>query len=63
MPKQIKYTDETLFPYGRYVGRKMQDVPAEYLLEQYYNGKLSKPLQAYVEDNKDVLEFEINENK
>ena len=62
MPKQIKYTDKTPFPYGRYSGKEMQDVPAKYLMWMYDNNKLSQPIKEYVYENKDVLEIELNEN-
>lgn len=63
MPKKITYTDETPFPFGKYAGKPMQEVPADYLIWCYDNNKLSKPLRKYVEENMDVLETELSENE
>jgi uncharacterized protein (DUF3820 family) len=53
-----EYTDETLMPFGQHKGKKLIDVPAKYLL--WLEGELRRgdwtDLQAYIKDNKEVLE-------
>lgn len=63
MPKKIIYTDETPFPYGKFTGVPMQDVPASYLIWMYDRNKLTEPLSRYVEENLDVLEQELKEEE
>lgn len=55
-------TDESLMPYGTHVGKKMIDVPAEYLLWLSDNDKCSKSVRAYITDNWDVLHKQSNRN-
>ena len=55
----MKYTDETLMPWGKYKGLKMANVPADYLLWLYENNKCNNDVRAYIEDNLDVLRYEI----
>lgn len=53
-------TDEDLMPYGMYEGTKMANVPAEYLLYMYDEGKCTAEVKAYVEDNYDLLKEEAD---
>ncbi|MEA1848984.1 DUF3820 family protein [Chryseobacterium sp. MHB01] len=55
--------DTDLMPYGVHKGKKMQDVPADYLLWLYEEGKLTKPVREYIEDNLEVLKVQIERNK
>lgn len=62
-----KLTDEDPFPYGKYKGEKMANVPAQYLLYLFENGYLNRGIDAkkvcrYVQDNLDVLVKERNGN-
>lgn len=50
-------------PYGKHKGVEMQDVPATYLMWMYDNKKLDRAVSAYVEENMDVLQKEIDEGK
>ena len=54
-----KLTDESPMPYGKYKGRPMEDVPADYLIWLVDNQRASPEVGAYVEENMDVLQKEI----
>lgn len=56
-------TDEDLMPFGKFKGEKMINVPADYLLWLYNNGKCFGEVKKYLEDNKVVFEAEIKRNK
>lgn len=49
-------------PYGKYKGRQIKDVPADYLLWLYYNDKASPAIEEYVERNLEALKEEAFEN-
>lgn len=52
-------TDNDLMPFGKYKGEKMVNVPATYLL--FMKDKIkNKKILEYIEDNIDVLDFEVN---
>lgn len=55
--------DKDLMPFGVHKDKRMIDVPAEYLLWLLANNKCSGEVKEYIEDNKDVLEKEVNENQ
>lgn len=48
--------DNDLMTFGIHKGKEMQDVPADYLLWIYREGKLTDELKKYIEDNLQVLE-------
>lgn len=52
-------TDESLMPWGKYQGDEMINVPASYLIWLYDNNKCSGDVKAYIEDNYDVLNEEV----
>jgi len=62
-------TDESLMPWGIYEGKKMIEVPADYLLWLYRDNKCDRQVKEYIEENMQVLEKElknsmgINENE
>mgnify|MGYP003406343664 CR=1 FL=1 len=65
-------TDDSEMPFGKYKGKKMEDVPADYIMYMYDKirpialNKMyisQRMFVKYVEDNKDVLEKEIKEMK
>lgn len=59
----MKLTDESPMPFGKYAGAKMANVPADYLIWLYDNGKTSEQVRQYIEENKDVLDIEIERKR
>lgn len=57
----IPYTDTTEMPFGIHKGKKLANVPADYMLWIFRNGKCNEPLRLYIEDCKAFLEFEEKE--
>jgi uncharacterized protein (DUF3820 family) len=53
-------TDESIMPIGKYKGQKMANVPSEYLLWLLENGNTYGNLKAYLLENKEIFEAEIN---
>jgi hypothetical protein len=55
-----KIDDKTIMWFGKYKGKKLANVPAQYLLYLFYEGVISSvnPLWEYVEDNLDILQEE-----
>jgi len=53
-----KLTDESIMPFGKYKGDRMEYVPASYLIWLYENNKCSAAVKEYIEDNMDVLKLE-----
>lgn len=52
----MKYTDETLMPFGKFKGKKLANVDADYLMWWYReNRHQGHPLQKYIEENLEVL--------
>lgn len=56
-------TDESPMPFGKWQGRKMANVPADYLIWLYENNKCNNDVREYIEDNLEVLRFEIKNGK
>ena len=60
------YTDVSPFPYGKYQGEKLENIPASYLLWIYQHHDLSSlqrlGLRDYIEDNLQVLNKQAGEN-
>lgn len=55
--------DYTLMPFGPYVGEKLANVPPDHLISLYDDNIVYGDLKAYIEDNMDVLRFEIKTKK
>lgn len=51
--------DESIMPFGKYKGEKMANVPPDYLLWIYDNGKCYGEVRKYIADNLEVLKSEI----
>jgi uncharacterized protein (DUF3820 family) len=52
------YTDNTFMPFGKYLNRKLIDVPADYLMWCYQQENIMRKwpqLKEYIEENKSVL--------
>lgn len=45
----ILLNEHSIMPYGKYEGRQIKDVPADYLLWLYYNDRASPAIEEYVE--------------
>jgi len=54
--------DDSIINFGPYKGRKLINIPAEYLLGIYNNKISDKDLLEYIKDNLDVLKFECKKN-
>ena len=48
--------DDTIMWYGAHKGKRMEDVPAAYLLWIYENTNPISQLKEYIEDNMEILE-------
>lgn len=57
----MKDTDK--MPFGKYKGKEMQEVPAEYLIFIYEEKKATPEVRAYIEENMHVLQEEIKRSK
>lgn len=65
------YTDNSQMPFGKYKGKALVNVPADYLLYLWENmygtmADQSKPLSVYINDNLPNLKIEareLNKNK
>lgn len=66
----MELTDECKMPFGKHAGKKMEDVPADYLLWLYdelnadhsksrFNDREGKWVRIYIRENLDVLHHEI----
>lgn len=58
----ILLNEHSPMPYGKYKGKQIKDVPADYLLWLYYNSRASPAIEEYVERNLEMLEEEAFEN-
>lgn len=60
-----KFTDESIMPFGRYQGKKMEDVPASYLIWMWDEGNKinDSRVREYVLENLDVLRKQVEETK
>ena len=54
----MAYTDSSIMPFGAHKGKRLIDVPAQYLLWLYENNKCVGHLKNYIQDNLDVLKQE-----
>jgi len=55
--------DNSIMPYGKYKGKKMANVPPEYLLWLYENDKCQNYVKNYIIENLDVIKQQIAYNK
>lgn len=58
----ILLNEHSPMPYGKYKGRQIKDVPADYLLWLYYNDRASPAIEEYVERNLESLKEEAFDN-
>jgi uncharacterized protein (DUF3820 family) len=52
--------DESIMPFGKYKGEKLANIPPDYLLWLFDNGKCYGEVRKYIADNLDVLKSEID---
>ena len=52
-------TDESDMPYGKHKGKKMKDVPDDYLLYIYENQQCSEAVRLYISENMDAIQKNI----
>jgi uncharacterized protein (DUF3820 family) len=50
-------------PWGMHQGKPMEDVPADYLIWLFDNGKVRGDVKHYIEENLDVLKMQIQNQK
>lgn len=59
----MKFTDDSVMPWGKYQGEKMSNVPDSYLLWLWTDGQKfranNRALFAYIEDNLDAIKSNI----
>jgi uncharacterized protein (DUF3820 family) len=58
-----KLDDHSPFPFGKFKGKKLMDVPPEFLIYLFENGKCYGNLKEYIADNLDVLKFQQEQNQ
>ena len=51
----MKLNDQSIMPFGKYKGKKMENVPASYLHWLYTQQFCDKKIEGYVEDNMEAL--------
>lgn len=60
----MKLTDQSLMPFGKYAGAKMEEVPAKYLLWLWDNGvhqEAGRDLHNYIKESFSALETECKD--
>lgn len=56
-------TDESIMPFGKHKGKKMVDVPDDYLLWLLQEGNTYGEMLEYLQDNEEVFKQTIAYNK
>jgi uncharacterized protein (DUF3820 family) len=57
------FTDQHVMSFGLHSGKKLANVPADYLLYAYHNFKyMPEGLKLYIEDNMEDLKSEAKKN-
>lgn len=57
------FNDNSIMPFGIHKDKTMTNVPADYLLYLLRENKCSGEVKQYIEENKEVLEIEVKNNK
>lgn len=55
----MKFTDDSIMPFGKHKGAQLADVPDKYLLWLYEKGMGNPDLRAYISDNLDAIKANI----
>jgi uncharacterized protein (DUF3820 family) len=53
--------DEDVMPWGVHAGKKMQDVPAKYLIWLLETNKCAGDVKKYIQDNLEHLKLEVKQ--
>ena len=56
-----KITDESIITFGKHEGKRLIDVPADYLIWIYENNKCPGYFRKYIEENMDVLKSQAKQ--
>jgi hypothetical protein len=59
----MELTDNSIMPFGEYKGKKLANVPDEYLIFIYENFNLYPNLRKYIEDNMNSILANIERKK
>lgn len=61
----LQYTDNSQMPWGKYQGKRLIDIPADYFI--FLSGQKgwdkTSPMGVYIESNKQVLELQSKHAK
>ena len=52
--------DDSLMPWGKHEGKRMEDVPDKYLKWIYWKGQIDAPVKLYVEEYLHYFETDKN---
>jgi uncharacterized protein (DUF3820 family) len=55
--------DSSKMPWGKYEGESMANVPSDYLIWLWDNGRCSGEVKQYIKDNLDVLQEEAKRHE
>lgn len=58
-----EWTDQTIMPFGTHKGKKLANVPGEYLLWVFKQDWIRPPLRRYIQANMDVIRDEITRER
>lgn len=62
--RQPSFTDEDVIAFGKYIGKKLKDVPAQYLVWLHNQGNtFDERLNNYIYNNWEALQQELPEDK
>jgi len=61
--KIIKVEDDTIMWFGIYKGKKMANIPPQYLLDLQESKRAFGPLRRYLDENVDCFKAEIRQLK
>ena len=53
--------DKSIMPWGKWKGRQMADIPADYLLWLYENNKAAGEVLQYIRENIEVLRHQVKQ--
>lgn len=58
-----EFNDNSVMPFGKYKGKKMIEIPADYLIWLHDQGCSNHQVKKYLNDNIDVLKTEVKRSK